>query len=109
MSTVLRTIKPRSFPSPATQKYRARPLANPIQDSRSQSVTRRQLGTQNENPNPQLPKFSFKELGASRTVKYVVIVALTIGGTMESIFWIQMIRAKFFQEDVEPENKESQD
>lgn len=38
----------------------------------------------------------FSELGASRTVKIVVIIAVVIGGTMETIFWTKVLWAKFF-------------
>lgn len=50
--------------------------------------------------NPSYPSFDFKELGASRIVKIVVIVAISIGGTMESIFWAQVLWAKFGPEKV---------
>jgi len=39
---------------------------------------------------------SFKELGATRTVKIVVIVAICILGTAETIFWVQVGWRKFF-------------
>ncbi|OCL08248.1 hypothetical protein AOQ84DRAFT_354588 [Glonium stellatum] len=44
--------------------------------------------------NPSYPSFSFKDLGANRTVKVVVIAGLSIIGTMESIFWAKVIWAK---------------
>lgn len=44
---------------------------------------------------PEIPTASFGELGASKTVKIVVIVVLSIFGTMESIFWIKVLWAKF--------------
>ncbi|KAF2843211.1 hypothetical protein M501DRAFT_994067 [Patellaria atrata CBS 101060] len=40
--------------------------------------------------NPELPSFSFKDLGATKTVRYVVIVAIAIGATIESIFWVKV-------------------
>jgi len=36
------------------------------------------------NPNPRLPPFSFKDLGASRRVKIVVVAFLTIVGMLEA-------------------------
>lgn len=39
------------------------------------------------------------ELGANRTVKIVVIMALMIAGTAESIFWGKLLWAKFAPED----------
>ena len=44
--------------------------------------------------NPSYPAFSFKDLGASRTVKIIVIAGLSVIGTIESIFWIKAIWAK---------------
>ena len=49
-----------------------------------------------QNQNPEIPTAKFSELGASRTVKIVVIIALTIGGTMETIFWTKVIWEKYF-------------
>jgi hypothetical protein len=60
----------------------------------------------NTSENSELPSFSFKDLGANRTVKIVVIVALTIGGTAESVFWAQMLWAKFGPEKKEDEEIE---
>ncbi|KAF2806447.1 uncharacterized protein BDZ99DRAFT_466021 [Mytilinidion resinicola] len=45
--------------------------------------------------NPSFGGASLKELGATRTVKIVVIIALTIAGTAESIFWAKVLWAKF--------------
>jgi hypothetical protein len=44
--------------------------------------------------NPSYPTFSFKDLGANRGVKVVVVVCLTVLGTMESIFWGKVLWAK---------------
>lgn len=44
--------------------------------------------------NPSYPTLSFKDLGASRTVKIVVIAGLSVIGTIESIFWAKVIWAK---------------
>lgn len=44
---------------------------------------------------PTANSFSFKDLGANRTVKVVVISVLMVFGTLESIFWIKFLWAKF--------------
>ena len=44
--------------------------------------------------NPSYPTFSFKDLGASRTVKIVVIAGLSVINTIKSIFWVKAIWAK---------------
>lgn len=41
--------------------------------------------------NPSYPSFSLEGLGANRSVKIVLIVCLTVLGTMESIFWARAI------------------
>lgn len=46
--------------------------------------------------NPATPEFSFKGLGASRTVKTTVVVCLSILGTMETAFWVKVLWAKFY-------------
>jgi hypothetical protein len=75
-----------------------------------------QLGTSNHPPKSDsnrgledpYPSMSFKETfkGISRPAKIVVIVALTIGGTMETIFWAKVLWAKFGPE-VEDEDEDS--
>lgn len=45
-------------------------------------------------PNPSYPAFSLDDLGASRTVKVVVIVCLTVLGTLESVVWGKALWAK---------------
>jgi hypothetical protein len=47
------------------------------------------------NGNPSFGAANWKELGGSRTVKIVVITALTIAGTVETIFWTKVLWAKF--------------
>jgi len=49
--------------------------------------------------NPSSPMSKLTELGANRTVKIVVIMALMIAGTAESIFWGKLLWAKFAPED----------
>lgn len=57
-----------------------------------------------------LPSFKFSDLGASKRVRLVVITALVIYGTLESIFWMQVLWAKFGpapkDEDVKGESNE---
>lgn len=53
------------------------------------------------------PKVSFRDLGASRTVKVVVIVALMVFGTMESIFWMRVLWEKFGSAPTEEQKKSS--
>ena len=38
---------------------------------------------------------NLKELGINRTAKIVIFVALSIAGTVETIFWIKVIWRKF--------------
>ncbi|KAE8440700.1 hypothetical protein EG329_006786 [Mollisiaceae sp. DMI_Dod_QoI] len=45
--------------------------------------------------NPSIPSASFKDLGASRTVKIVVVTFLAIAGTMETIAWTKFLWMKF--------------
>ncbi|KAJ8058193.1 hypothetical protein OCU04_012392 [Sclerotinia nivalis] len=46
-----------------------------------------------ENQNPSIG-INFKDLGATKTVKWVVVVAISIAGTMETIFWTKVLMAK---------------
>ena len=39
--------------------------------------------------NPSLPKFTFEGFGANRTAKVVLILALSLAATAESIFWVK--------------------
>ena len=52
-------------------------------------------------PEPELPSFSLKDLGASPTVKAVVYTALGIAGTAETYFWCRWGWEKF-KPDVDP-------
>lgn len=56
--------------------------------------------------NPSYPAFSFEGLGANRTVKYVVIGALSVLGTIESIFWAKTLQAKFWPSTEEEDKPE---
>ncbi|KAF2490076.1 hypothetical protein BU16DRAFT_531416 [Lophium mytilinum] len=62
------------------------------------STTKPTSDTDSKPPKLKNPSFggaSLKELGANRTVRIVVIIALTIAGTAESIFWAKVLWAKF--------------
>src|SRR5271156_5244722 len=45
--------------------------------------------------NPFYPAFSFRGLGAGRKAKIFVIACLTVFGTIESVFWVKVVWAKF--------------
>jgi hypothetical protein len=51
----------------------------------------REPGNSQNDQSMEHPRFTLKDLGANRAVKIVVITALTICGTLETIFW-----ARFF-------------
>jgi hypothetical protein len=55
------------------------------------------------NPEDPHPSFSFADLGATRTVKITVLVALSIFGTLETIFWAKALWRYF----VPPESSAS--
>ena len=38
----------------------------------------------------------WKQLGANRSAKIVIIVALCILGTMETVFWCKVVYRKFY-------------
>ena len=63
--------------------------------------THPQLRTQNSGPkqppppNPSFGAASFKELGATRTVKIVVYIAIAIMATAETFTWSKFLWAKF--------------
>ncbi|EPS41685.1 hypothetical protein H072_4396 [Dactylellina haptotyla CBS 200.50] len=114
MATLLRTIKPKNltpFISVSPNYALQRPLV--LRPIRSSLLTQRYLSTQRTSPHGspkpdevshEMPRISWKDLGASRTVKIVVIVALSIVGTMETIFYFKMFMRKFFpdkEEEVE--------
>jgi hypothetical protein len=64
-------------------------------DNRTQKMPPHKLASSTQaSGNPSYPTFSFKDLGASRTVKIVVIAGMSVIGTIESIFWIKVIWAK---------------
>ncbi|CAD6447244.1 67fcacfb-ca97-4c64-a1ca-a8ff03ca7678 [Sclerotinia trifoliorum] len=46
-----------------------------------------------ENQNPSIER-NFQDLGATKMVKWVVVVALSIAGTMKTIFWTKVLMAK---------------
>ncbi|CAJ2508009.1 Uu.00g091950.m01.CDS01 [Anthostomella pinea] len=61
-----------------------------------------------QSPDDPLPSFSFDGLGMSRNVKIVVIVVLSIFGTMETVFWAKAIWRWWNKEEEEEDDDESQ-
>ena len=49
------------------------------------------------NQNPSFQSASFKDLGATRTVKIVVLVCLGVLGTLETIFWTKAVWRYFVE------------
>ncbi|KAF2177660.1 hypothetical protein K469DRAFT_719583 [Zopfia rhizophila CBS 207.26] len=74
--------------------------------TREASHSQRQKSQTTPSENPSIPAFNLKDLGASRPIYYGIIVVLSILGTIESVFWIKVIWAKFFtpEEDDRKEN-----
>ena len=59
--------------------------------------------------NPEYPAFSLKDLGANRASKTVVLIALSVLATMESVFWIKVGWRRFglsTEEKVSTDGKE---
>lgn len=52
------------------------------------------------------PKITLDSLGATRSVKIVIIVAFSIVATAESIFWIKTIWSWWAPSEVKPEQEE---
>jgi len=63
------------------------------EDVKPQKAPASKLDSKSENPS--YPAFSLEGLGANRTVKYVVYGALSVLGTIETVFWVQTLWAKF--------------
>lgn len=74
----------------------------------SRHVTR-QSQNRKQNDEPELPRFSFKDLGASPTVKAVVYTALGIYGTAETYFYGRWAYEKFYRKKDAEEDIVSQD
>ena len=58
---------------------------------------------------PEYPTFSLKDLGANRATKTVVVIALSVLATMESIFWIKVGWRRFgprTEDDILADGKE---
>jgi hypothetical protein len=72
------------------------------------SPNRNQNQTQTQNPSFGA-NLSFKELGANRTVKIVVIVALSVAATAESVFWVKVLWAKFGPETKVEQSEEGKE
>ncbi|PVH74844.1 hypothetical protein DL98DRAFT_519000 [Cadophora sp. DSE1049] len=120
-SSLIRAVAPlrashlRSPTSPIHQPHIQQSLQPSLsQFSRSSKPlsTYLRLHTQNSSPskpspppNPSFGAASFKELGATRTVKIVVYIAVVIIGTAETFTWSKFLWAKFGpkKEDAEAE------
>lgn len=91
----------RELPRPRTEAYSRSltPFVKPSPQARLSTSSSNPALSQPKRPNPlqnqEIPIARFSELGASRTVKVVVIIALTIGGTLETIFWSKVLWRKF--------------
>jgi len=49
--------------------------------------------------NPSLGGASFRDLGATRAVKIVVITMLCVAGTVETVFWVKVLMRRFGWDD----------
>ncbi|MCJ1472112.1 hypothetical protein MMC13_000759 [Lambiella insularis] len=77
-------------------------------DDKSHIVPPRKPGSTPLSGNPAHPRVSFKDLGATWTVKVVVIACLTVLGTLETIFYLRMGWAWLYPvAEGEEEEKES--
>ena len=64
-----------------------------LADQRSEKMQQPESNKQSSKPapeNPSMPAFSLQGLGATRTVKIVVLCAIGIMGTMETIFYTKV-------------------
>ncbi|KAF3920048.1 hypothetical protein ABW21_db0207655 [Orbilia brochopaga] len=107
MATLLRTIKPSYLQAHVSGLPRyahvrtlgtPKPLSVTIRSSPQRSFSS-QKGPQKQNPQEvshEMPKISWKELGASKPIKIVLIIALSIVGTMETIFYVKLFMRRFF-------------
>ncbi|KAK6520264.1 hypothetical protein TWF506_000542 [Arthrobotrys conoides] len=121
MASLLKTIRPprlrpriSALPTPPTLRRPTAPLPLIHMLKPTVQIPQRAFSTQKPSPNPnpgpnhgqevshEMPKISWKDLGASRTVKVVVIVALSIVGTMETIFYVKVLMRKFFPDEEKP-------
>ncbi|KAF2470989.1 uncharacterized protein BDR25DRAFT_28799 [Lindgomyces ingoldianus] len=129
----LRTAPKHQLSQPHVHKY-PQPILYQLQHDRphpsnlivsrafSQPVSKRQDASSSHKSTPQspkprpasgsqgvLPNLNLIELiGGNRAVYYTVLVILSIFGTIESIFWIKVIYAKFFAAEEEDEGEEKE-
>ncbi|KAK6539478.1 hypothetical protein TWF694_009701 [Orbilia ellipsospora] len=108
MASTLRTIRPNYLQSQIATLSRSafrRPLVTSSRQSSyipnsqrsfSTQIIKLQKPNQSQEVSHEMPKINWRDLGANRTVKIVVIVALSIIGTMESIFYVKLFMRKFF-------------
>ncbi|KAK6338917.1 hypothetical protein TWF696_009718 [Orbilia brochopaga] len=117
MATLLRTVKPSYLQSHMSGLPRymhvqtlktQKPLAITLRPA-PQRLFSSQKGPQRPNSHQEvsheMPKISWKELGASKPIKIVLIIALSIIGTMETIFYFKLFMRKFFPNEEPPEGE----
>ena len=81
---------------PANRSFATKSRLNGNQATKGPQETHKTLGNSTpSSQNPEYPSFSLKDLGANRACKIVVLVCLSVLGTMESIFWVKVGWAKF--------------
>ncbi|KAK6344945.1 hypothetical protein TWF718_006895 [Orbilia javanica] len=120
MASLLKTIRPprlrpriSALPTSPTLRRPTAPFSLIHMLKPTVQTPQRAFSSQKPSPNPNLgpnhgqevshemPKVNWKDLGASRTVKIVVIVALSIVGTMETIFYVKLFMKRFFPDEEE--------
>ncbi|KAK6522609.1 hypothetical protein TWF281_002047 [Arthrobotrys megalospora] len=112
MASLLRTIRPPRLQPRISALPRYPPLRRAIAPlpviHMLKPLPQRAFSSQRPNPNQsqevshEMPKINWKDLGASRTVKIVVIIALSVVGTMESIFYFKLFMRRFFPDEEKP-------
>ncbi|TGO22333.1 hypothetical protein BPAE_0172g00140 [Botrytis paeoniae] len=85
-SQTTKTIEGSKFHTSEPRRY-----AEP--GSKSLSKGKPAMAESKKAQNPSI-RNDFKDLGATKTVKWVVIVAISVAATMETIFWTKMLIAR---------------
>ena len=105
-STISASKRVSPFSIIASRSFKARPEIK-SNDTDSGSPQR---ATQSQKPESKIgkspyPAFSFQGLSTNSTVKIVVIAALSVFGTIESIFWAKVLWAWVSPPKIEKENE----
>ena len=87
------TSLPTAFPAYHHPSYRLSYLQRNLNSEASKRSSKPQLGASSKIDTSH-PRFSLKDLGATRTVRVTVLVVLSILGTLETIFYAKMLRVK---------------